>query len=270
MPYLRVNGCRYFYLDEGDGPEAVFFGHGYLMTHRLFDAQVAALKERYRCVAVDWRGQGQSEVTAGGYGVPSLADDAIALIEKLEIGPCHYVGLSMGGFVGYHVALRRPDLLRTLSLLDTQAGNEGWPAWLKYHVLLLAVRLLGYDAVMDRVLPLMFGPDFLHNAARQDEVERWKGIITAQDRVGIFRAGIGIFNRPDMVERLSEIQTPTLVLTGEADVPTPPAAARLTHAGLPNAELLILPGAGHSSAVERPDAVTKALITFLEKHSAAS
>ncbi len=268
MPHLNVNGCDYFYLDKGGGPETIFFGHGYLMTHRLFDEQIAALEGRYRCVAVDWRGQGQTEVTAGGYGVPSLAEDAIAVIEKLGIGPCHYVGLSMGGYVGYHVALKRPDLLRTLSLLDTQAAPEAWPAWLKYHALLLAVRFLGYGAVMGRVLPIMFGPDFLHDPTRQDEVEKWKSLIQSNDRKGIFRAGLGIFNRPDVTERLPEISTPALVLTGEDDVPTPVAAARTTHAGLPNAELVTLPRAGHSSAIERPDAVTDALAAFLQKHSA--
>ena len=121
MPKLAVNGVELDYIDVGEGAETILFSHGFLMSKDLFAPQIAALKDRYRCVAYDHRGQAQSEVTASGYDMDTVAEDAAALIEALEIGPCHIVGLSMGGFVGMRLGARRPDLVRSLVLLDTSA-----------------------------------------------------------------------------------------------------------------------------------------------------
>jgi pimeloyl-ACP methyl ester carboxylesterase len=79
--------------------------------------QVAAFRDRFRCVAWDHRGQGRTEVTDTGYDMDTLADDAAALVAVLGIAPVHFVGLSMGGFVGMRVAARRPELIRSLALM---------------------------------------------------------------------------------------------------------------------------------------------------------
>src|SRR5262249_12035516 len=93
MPKLRVNGAELYYEDTGPGANPVVFAHGLLWSGRMFDAQVAALRGRHRCVTFDFRGQGQSDVTATGYDMETLTEDAAALIETLGIGPCHFVGL---------------------------------------------------------------------------------------------------------------------------------------------------------------------------------
>src|SRR5262249_52496727 len=92
----------------------------------MFEAQVAALRDRYRCVTFDLRGHGRSELTTGGYDMDTLADDAVALIERLGGGPVHLVGLPIGGFTGLRVALRQPQLLRSLTLIGSRTfdGSE--------------------------------------------------------------------------------------------------------------------------------------------------
>ncbi len=95
MPFLTINGARLHYDDEGDGPQTIIFSHGLLFSGKMFAAQVAALKDRYRCITFDHRGQGQSEVTESEYDIDALTGDAAQLIEKLEIAPYHFVGLSM-------------------------------------------------------------------------------------------------------------------------------------------------------------------------------
>ncbi|MBF6592693.1 MAG: alpha/beta hydrolase [Ktedonobacterales bacterium] len=100
MPTSIVNGARLYYEEHGAGPETILFAHGLLWSGRMFDAQVAALRDRYRCVTFDFRGQGQSEVTRGGYDMETLTEDTAALIATLGAAPCHFAGLSMGGFVG--------------------------------------------------------------------------------------------------------------------------------------------------------------------------
>src|SRR4051794_6302530 len=119
MAILQVNGVPIAYTDSGapaDRPDAatIVFGHGLLFSGWQFHEQIEALNDRYRCVTVDWRGQGDTPPTADGYDMDTLTGDAIGLIEQLGVAPVHYVGLSMGGFVGQRIAARRGELLRTL------------------------------------------------------------------------------------------------------------------------------------------------------------
>ena len=96
-----VNGVRLHVEEEGSGPEVIVFSHGMLRTSRMFDAQVAALRDRYRCIRYDHRGQGSSESTREAViDLETVYDDAVALIEALGVAPCHWVGLSMGGWWG--------------------------------------------------------------------------------------------------------------------------------------------------------------------------
>src|SRR5256885_12625628 len=126
MPEITVNGAKLHVEDDGPAsPRAtIVFAHGLLWSSWMFDAQVAALKDRYRCVRFDFRGQGKSEVTASGYDMETLAEDAAALIEQMKLAPVHFVGLSMGGFVGMRLAARKPQLLSSLTLLETSADGE--------------------------------------------------------------------------------------------------------------------------------------------------
>lgn len=263
MPHLTVNDCEYFYTDTGDGDETIVFGHGFLMTHRMWGAQIDALSDRYRCVAFDWRGQGQSEVTESGYDVPDLARDVVAMVDELDLGTVHYVGLSMGGFVGFDLLAYHADVLASAVLLDSSAEAEPMRSRVKYHAMLEAVKRVGYDPVIDRVVPILFGPTFRRE--HPDAVETWVERITAQDRTGIYRAGRAIFGRESVLSRLGQARTPTLLLVGADDVATPPERSEQANDALPNSRLVILPNAGHSSAVERPDAVTDHIEPFLDE-----
>lgn len=268
MPRITVNGCNYFYQDVGSGPETILFGHGFLMTHRMWEHQIDALADHYRCIAFDWRGQGWSEITKDGYGVLELCEDVLELADRLDVGSCHYVGLSMGGFVGFRLLLRQPAWLTSAALLDTQAEAEDYFTRLRYEAMLITARFLGYRPVIDRVLPLFFGPAFLNDPDKQHERERWMGILQSNDREGVYRAGLGIFRRPNALPQLGAVRTPTLLLTGADDVPTPVEKARKAHEVLPNSELVVVPAAGHSSPIEQPEAVTDALRRFLHEHAA--
>src|SRR5450631_2933186 len=99
MPTLDVDGVELHYDERGQGP-AVVFSHGLLWSGAMWDAQVASLSSGYRCIAYDHRGQGRSSTSPVPYDMERLTADAATLIEKLGAAPCHFVGLSMGGFVG--------------------------------------------------------------------------------------------------------------------------------------------------------------------------
>src|SRR6185312_6315936 len=110
MPSIKVNGVELFYKESGSGPEAIVFSHGLLMDHTMFEHQRAAFDSRYRVIAYDHRGQGQSADPGSGYDMETVAQDAADLIKSLHAAPCHFAGLSMGGFVGMRLAARHPEL----------------------------------------------------------------------------------------------------------------------------------------------------------------
>jgi 3-oxoadipate enol-lactonase len=261
MPRIRVNGVELHYDEQGRGPEAIVFAHGLLLDGRMFAAQVEALKDRYRCVCFDFRGQGRSEVTRSGYDVDTLTDDVAALIRTLGAHPCHFVGLSMGGFVGLRLAARQPELLCSLSLFDTTAGPERH--WLRARMLCVGLRLFGARGVVGRVMPVLFGPHFLTAPERAAEREEWRARLSANDRVGSRRAADGVIRRAGVEGELDKIKLPTLVLVGADDRANPPDLSRHLHEKIAGSRLVIVPGAGHSVTIEQAQAVNEALAAFL-------
>jgi pimeloyl-ACP methyl ester carboxylesterase len=268
MPRIRTNGVELHYEQAGDGPQTIVFAHGLLMSSRMFDHQVAALSDQYRCIAFDFRGQGQSSIPADGYDMDTLSQDVAGLIEGLAAAPCHFVGLSMGGFVGMRLAVRHPHLLRSLVLMDTAAGRE--PHWFRYHLLRLWARWFGLGSVAGRVMPILFGRKFLTDTdpARAALRESWRDRLKSNDRLAVTRASKGVIDRPGCEELLGDVHVPTLILVGADDTATPPEKSRFLHERIAGSQLVIIPDAGHSSAIEEPEVVNEALRRFL--HGLAS
>ena len=169
MPLAEVNGIRFHHTDTGPPPgrpdaETIVFGHGLLFSGWMFEPQVEALREEYRCVTVDWRGQGGTPPVAGSDGyvadMDSLLGDLVALLDHLELPAVHYVGLSMGGFVGMRLAARHPERVRTLTLLDTSAGPEDPEKVKQYRLLATVYRWLGFGPVRGKVEPIIFSKPY--------------------------------------------------------------------------------------------------------------
>ena len=263
MPFLDINQAKIHYQEAGQGPETIVFSHGLLMNCTMYRAQVEVLSKRYRCISYDHRGQGRSEVTKGGYDMDSLADDAAALIRALDCGACHFVGLSMGGFVGMRLAIHRPELLKSLTLMDTSAGPEPEHKKGSYRRMAFVGRWLGFRLVVKPVMKLLFGQTFLNDPDRESLREEWKQRLISLDRIGATRAARGVIERKGVEENLSGITTPTLIIVGEEDAATPVPMSRSIHEAISESKLAIIPRAGHTSNIEEPDAVNRALEPFL-------
>ncbi len=268
MPTLQVDDTSIAYTDTGappDRPDAptIVFGHGLLFSGWMFHPQVEALRTRYRCVTVDWRGQGESPAARTGYDMDTLASDAVALIKSLDVGPVHYVGLSMGGFIGQRLAIRHADLLRSLTLLDTSADREPWFSAVQDLVLGAIYPLTGMGPLVPVVLPLMFGPTFRSDPGGAPVIAEFRSRLARCNRRGIARAVRGVALRKPVYDDLVRITAPTLVIVGADDKPTPTAKARRIADRVPGARLEIVPNCGHSSTVEQPAAVTGLLSDFL-------
>lgn len=264
MPQVQVNGATLHYEESGTGPETVVFAHGLLFDRRIFEAQRAALADRYRTIAFDFRGHGGSEVTRDGYDMDGLADDAADLIRALDAAPCHFAGLSMGGFVGLRLAARRPELLRSLVVIDSSADPEPKENVPRYRLLNTVARLFGLGSVVGRVLPIVFGRTTMTSPERRELRETWRRRIAGQDRRGVTRAVRGVVGRDGVYGELERIRVPTLVVVGEEDTATRPEKSERIRDAVAGAELVVVPRAGHMSTIENPEAVTRALETFLQ------
>ena len=263
MPKIAVNGTELHYEDTGGPGDTILFSHGLLWNTALFAPQMAALRDRWRCVAYDHRGQGRSaDDPRKVIDMDLLTDDAVALIDALGLGRVHFCGLSMGGFVGMRLAARHPQRVRSLMLCDTSAEPEPPENAPKYKRMNVAARWLGPRVVMPQVMPILFGKTALTDPSRAADRRAWKDELN-DNRRSIWRAVNGVILREPVLAELPDITAPTLVLVGDEDVATVPAKAQRIASGIPNARLEVIPRAGHSSTVENPAAVNAAIERFL-------
>lgn len=265
MPTINVNGVNLYYEIAGDGPETIVFAHGLLWRGKMFEAQVNFLKDTYRCITFDFRGQGQTEVTASGYDMDTLAEDAATLIEALHCTPCHFAGLSMGGFIAMRLAIRRPEHLKSIILLNTSAEPEPTENVGRYRLLNFIARWFGLGLVANQIMPIMFGKKFLADPQRTALRETWRRHMVNNHHLGISRAVTGVIEREGVYDQLDQIDLPTLIIAGEDDTATVPAKARRIQERITSAKLVMIPDAGHTSTVEEPEAVNVALKDFLSQ-----
>jgi 3-oxoadipate enol-lactonase len=260
MPKIEINGCQYHYEKHGEGKETLLLSHGLLWSGRMFYKQVEYFKKDYTVITYDHRGHGQSSVTESGYEMDTLYEDAAALIEKLKLGPVHFGGLSMGGFVAMRIAARRPDLVKSCILMETSALDEPFKS--KYTLLNTIVKMLGVKVVTKPVMKIMFGKTFLHDPERTEERKEWIAELQKNEK-SIVKAVEGVISREGVADELKNIKCPTLILVGTEDVATVPEKAEFIHQQIPHSKLVYIPNGGHTSSVEEPEAYNRAIEDFL-------
>ncbi len=266
MPTIDVNGTSLYYEDTGPGStgETIVFSHGLLWGTEMFAPQITALRDRYRCIAWDHRGQGRSASDPHRHciGMELVWQDAVALLERLEVSQVCFAGLSMGGFVAMRMAARRPDLVSRLVLIETSYEPEPVKNVARYRLLTAIYRTIGPRIVASRVAPIMLGRSILADRARAAEVAGFVKLMTR--RRDVWKAVNGVIDRAGVAaSELARITVPTLVIVGDEDVATPPAKAQQIVAAITGARLVTIPRAGHSSTLEEPAAVTAAIEQFL-------
>jgi pimeloyl-ACP methyl ester carboxylesterase len=264
VPTILVNGVNLFYKESGSGPETIVFSHGLLMDHTMFEPQRAVFEKQYRVIAYDHRAQGQSQDPGRGYDMSSLADDAAMLIRGLNAVPCHFAGLSMGGFVGMRLAAHHPDLIRTLTLMNTTATREKAANRIKYAFLAQMVKIFSPAPFTPIAVKELFGQTTRGSAERRLMLEHWTEKLRERPR-NIARSLSAVMNRRELrATEMAAIRCPTLIITGEEDTAQPPRNSKSMIAGISGARQVNIPGAGHSSCLETPETVTAAMQELLQ------
>lgn len=272
MPEVVVGGTTIGYHDTGapagvPGAQTVVFAHGLLFDSTMFEAQVEVLRGRYRCVAFDWRGQGTSPPTVDGYDIETLTRDALGLLRALDIGPVHWVGLSMGGFVGLRLGARHGEMLLSLTLLDTSARAETPGTVREYKRLAWTQQLIGFGPIASMVAPHMFGPSYRRDPRNKASLDRWRQAVGQRKRSSVRKAVYGVAERASVDHEIGAIAVPTLVLVGADDAATPPSESEHIASSIPTARLQVIDNCGHSSTVEQPAAISAHLADFLAEVS---
>ncbi len=248
MSDLRdVDALPVAWREAGSGPPVLFL-HGLGMTRTGFDPQLAALADRYRCIAWDMPGYGASPPPASELSFPLLADAVVGLIDALGETRVHLAGLSLGGQIALHTALRHPQRLRSLVLLDSSPafGLDGTPPeeWKRRRLDLLDAGETP-ASMAEPVLRSIMAPGVDDRAVA--------AIAASMARISSagLRAAIECLPSHDVRARLGEIAAPALVLVGEHDTETPLSYAELLVAGIPGAPLRGHPGLPATSRARR-------------------
>ncbi len=275
---IDVDGTSLWVHEVGPkGPTAIF-SHGLFLTHHLFDAPVAAVAQTRRCVAYDHRGQGSSPAGIRyAIDVERVYQDAVVLIESLEAAPCHWVGHSLGSYVGMRLAARRPDLVRSLVLLSPRVRAN--PRWfvVQVEILCQAVRAahalgrVGYAlrrALATYAMHELLGPTFMSDADRAPDREAFRSDLLARLTPAMIPAIRGTIRYPEnWPMMLGQIHVPTLIIAGDEDHTYELGVrhAREVQAVIPNSDVITIAGAGHALLVEQPATVTGVIVDFLGK-----
>jgi 3-oxoadipate enol-lactonase len=260
---ITANGISINYQLEGPaGGPVVTLSHSLASDLSMWGPQVPALASRYRVLRYDTRGHGGTDAPAGPYALEQLAEDARALLHALGIARTHFIGLSMGGFIGQLLALTHPEMLQGLVLCDTtsRVPSEAGPMW-DERIRVAQTQGMGPD--VEPTIGRWFTAPFRER--RADVVNPVRAIIRGthpQGYIGCCHAIAAL----DLTDRLGGIRVPTLVIVGEDDPATPVAASRMIHERIQGSELVILKSASHLSNLEQAEAFNRAITTFLERH----
>jgi pimeloyl-ACP methyl ester carboxylesterase len=247
--------------DVGSGLPVLLL-HAFPLSSAMWSAQRDALAAGYRVLTPDQRGFGNSPLGSAEPSLAVAADDVAALLDARGIDRAVVVGLSMGGYVAMALVRDHPRLVRALVLADTKASADSGAARDKRERIAQGVLDAGSSAVLlDEVLPTLLGDT--SERERPAVVERVRRMVTEAPPAAVAWAQRAMAARPDSFAALGAAGVPTLVLVGEEDRLSPPEEAQQIVDAVPGAELVVLPAAGHLSAVEIPAEFTAAVQGFL-------
>lgn len=259
---VSINGVTLAYGDHGAGLPVIFL-HAFPLNRSMWLELSSALlnEQRFRLVALDFRGFGESEIKAMISPMELFADDVAGLMDHLGMQQAVLCGLSMGGYVSFAFMRRYPERVRGLILADTRPGADNEEVKQNRENLAQLAGSQGVDAVADAQVPKLLSE---YGRQHHPEIEaRVRRMISMATPVGIAAASRGMAQRADSSDLLAHITCPTLAIAGEYDGLTPPPVVQEFARQIPGAQFATIPQASHLSVLEQPDAFLQVVRTFL-------
>ncbi len=265
MPFVSTtDGTRIHYEVTGKpGATPVLMIQGLGASKNAWNLQRIAMATRFRIISFDNRGAGRSDKPIVPFTLEQMAEDAIAVLDAAGIETAHVVGASMGGVISQIVTVKHPHRVRSLTLVCTACRNHPWrqellQSWAKTAEEKGMIEV-GKEAAQWVMSPRSF--------RRLVPAFTWMGPLAALRPRHSFVSQIhAILNtREDLVDQLSTITAPTMVIVGNQDILTPRGDSEEIAERIPNAELVVISGAAHGLMMEHSSTFNKILIEFLQR-----
>lgn len=257
MPVVNLESIALYYEEYGAG-EALLFLHGLGTDGRSWEYQRDLFAEQYRVILIDVRGHGRSAKPPGPYSVPQFAQDIFALLEHLKIDAFHLVGLSMGGMIGFQMAVEQPERLRSLTIVNSgpeliaQNWKERWQILQRRLVLnFTSMEKIG-EFIGERLFP-------------EPHLAEYKALFVQQMRENdpkAYKAATNALIGWSVRAQLGRVQCPVLVISGDMDY-TPVANKEAYVREMPTARLQVIANSRHGTPIDQPEAFNTAVLQFL-------
>ncbi len=257
---VQVNGVELAYRFDGaaDG-RTVMMSNSLMSDRTMWDVTIPALTDRYRVLRYDTRGHGLSGTTPGPYSIAMLADDAVSLLNALNIGTVHFVGLSMGGMIGQQMGARYPDRVHSLALCDTASEMPPRSMW---EERLGIARTRGIAGLLDGTIQRWFTAEFI--AREPQMIERVRRMISLTGVEGYIACASAV---RDMAQTtmLLQVKAPTLILVGRKDPACTVEQATVINRVIAGSQMVVIENAAHLANIEQPEAFNRALRSFIDQ-----
>ncbi|MFB0561235.1 MAG: alpha/beta fold hydrolase [Candidatus Lokiarchaeia archaeon] len=265
MPVIKINDFEIYYEIYGEKnkiPLVLIMGLGSDLSGWIL--QIPDFSKKYRVIAFDNRDVGRTSKTDVSYTFDTFAEDTNHLLEKLRVEKAHILGISMGGMIAQAFALRHHEKVRSLILCaTTPRGSKGLSILTIWKEL---IKIVPRELFIKENLIWAFTRETLENKDTVDMIVEALANYPYIQPPEAFIRQCNAIESFDVIERLNEINAPTLVLVGDRDILTPIWYAEEIASRIPNAELKVLHGCGHGLNFEKVNELNKIVLDFLEKH----
>ncbi|MBI2153981.1 MAG: alpha/beta fold hydrolase [Candidatus Rokubacteria bacterium] len=266
MPFATINTIRIHYEIYGAGAPVLMI-NGLSAPGITWLYQVRDLSSHYQIITFDNRGVGESELPQSeAYPIALMAEDAFRLLQHLGVRRAHVVGASMGGTIAQELALRHPEVVRSLVLACTWARGDGRFVHTVESWVRLTRRVTLEERFRDVLFPMVYSPAFFERpGGLKEALIRVLAYPFATTPEGMERQARGLLAwNGSRVKDLKKIKAPTLVLVGREDILTPPDFSRTLARLIPKAKLKIIAG-GHGFFIEEAQAFNRAVLAFFRR-----
>jgi 3-oxoadipate enol-lactonase len=249
----------------GESGSTVLFWPSVFADSSIYRAQVAALRGRYRLILIDGPGFGRSDAPSRPFTMEACADAAAEVLQQLNVKDVAWVGTSWGGIVGVHFAVRHPQTVRALALMNTPFDTkEGGPGF-SDRMVVWGARWMGHSDTYANGVARSFFPAAWRDT-HPEELTAFVAAFKAPDREGMAIAGRSVMlERASVLPLLPQIKVPTVVVAGAADQLYPASTLKAAAERIPGARFVEIPASGHISAMDQPEQVNALLGAFFEQ-----
>ena len=260
MAFARINGVLLHYRLHGpEGAPVVALAHSLGTDARIWDGVIDILATRFRVLSYDERGHGLSDAPPGDYSLDDHVADLAGLVDAVVSERFALAGVSVGGLIAQGFALRHPERLSALVLCDTAPRIGSTQMWSDR---IAAVRRGGLPALSEQVMALWLGARY--RAENPDAVAGWRNLFERTPAEG-YCSTCATLRDTDLTARVGGIVTPTLVVVGEEDGPTPVAQVRALAEAIPGARFELVAGASHIPSIDRPRELAALMTAFFKE-----